>query len=242
LKNREDFVPAYYQVADDLKGQIESGTLKPGDMIPSEFRLGAEYGISRMTVRRGLALLLESGMIKTIRGKGNFVARPNWRQATMTFEEDALAGDQKAKFKLVEISITKAEGEIAAKLAVPEGTKIFMIKRLISSESGPVGIDIKYIPYLKRKPILENEIEYAYFPDIVANHTDIMIYKIERCISATSLQPDEAKILQTDMGHPVLCITQAIYAKNEKPLGISKTIYQGDAFGLKTVSYPYSGA
>jgi GntR family transcriptional regulator len=240
LKTREDFIPVYYQLADDLKQQIESGALKPGDTIPSELRLSAEYGISRMTVRRGLALLLESGMIETIRGKGNFVARPNWRQAKLTFEEDTLAGKQKAKFKLVEVKRINVEGEIAEKLAVPEATKIFMIRRLIESESGCVGIDIKYIPYLKKKPIVENEIEYAYFPDIVAKHTDIMIYRIERYISATFLQAAEAKTLKTDPKEPALCITQVIYAKNDQPLGVSRTVYRGDVFQLKTVSYPYS--
>ncbi|MGD0152876.1 MAG: GntR family transcriptional regulator, partial [Thermacetogeniaceae bacterium] len=241
MKAIASFIPVYYQLAEDLKQQIESGTLKPGDIVLSESQLGIEYGISRMTVRRGLALLLESGLIETVRGKGNFVAKPRLQQATLTFKEDALVNGEKAEFKFVEVKRVPVEGEIAAMLNIPEGTKVFAIRRLIRSDKNPVGIDIKYIPYLKGKPILENEIEYAYFPDIVARHTDVMINKIERRIMATSLQSAEAELLKTGTDHPALCVIQVIYAKDGKPLGVSKTIYRGEAFELRTVSFPYSG-
>lgn len=241
MKARENFVPVYYQLAEDLKQKIESGALKPGDMVPSESQLGAEYSVSRMTVRRGLALLQESSLIETIRGKGNFVAQPKLHQATLTFAEDAFVNDKKAEFKLIAIKRVKAEGKIADMLNVSEGTKVLTISRMIRSDKSPVGIDIKYVPYLKGKPIVETELEYAYFPDIVARHTDVMINRIERSISATSLQPDEAKLLKTNPGHPALCVVQVIYAKDEKTLGISKTIYLGEACELRTVSYPYSG-
>jgi GntR family transcriptional regulator len=242
VKVIENFVPVYYQLAEDLKRQIESGALKPGDVIPSESQLGVEYGISRMTVRRGLALLLESGLIETARGKGNYVAKPRLQQATLTFEEDALVNNKKAEFKFIEVKRVPAESEIAVMLNIPEGTKVFTIRRLIRSDRDPVGIDIKYIPYLKGKPMLENEIEYAYFPDIVARHTDVMIYKIERRIMAASLQAGEAELLKTVAGHPALCVIQVIYARDEKPLGVSKTTYRGEAYELRTASFPYSGS
>jgi GntR family transcriptional regulator len=241
MKARENFIPVYYRLAEDLKQRIESGELRPGDMVPSESQLGVDYGISRMTVRRGLALLLESNLIETIRGKGNFVAKPKFHQATLTFEESALVNDRKAEFKIIKVRRVPAAADVAGHLNIQEGTKILTISRMIRSEKQPVGIDIKYFPYIKGKPLVETELEYANFPDIVARHTDVMIHKIERSIAAASLQPKEAELLQTDPGHPALCVIQVIYAKDGKPLGISKTIYLGEAFELRTVSYPYSG-
>jgi GntR family transcriptional regulator len=242
MKARENFIPAYYQIAEDLKHRIESGALKPGDMVPSEFQLVNEYGISRMTVRRGLALLLEAGLIETVRGIGNFVAKPMLNKATLTFEEKALVNDSMAELKLLEVKRVKAGTEIADKLKVPEGTKVFMIRRLIKGVRGPVGLDIKYLPYLKGKPVVENEIEYAYFPDIVAKHTELMINKIERRIFAATLEAEEAGLLDAVPGHPALCVSQVIYAKDESPLGFSKTIYRGESFELRAVSFPYSGS
>ncbi|MCL6477289.1 MAG: GntR family transcriptional regulator [Peptococcaceae bacterium] len=241
MKAKKDFTPVYYQLAEDLKQQIESGELKPGDMIPSESQLVNEYGASRVTVRRGLALLLEAGLIETVRGKGNFVAQPKLNQVTLTFRENDSVKENKLIYKLLEIKRIKADPEIAARLDVLESTKVFMIRRLINGKNGPAGIDVKYLPYLKGKPVLENEIEYADFPEIVARHTDVTIHKIEMKISAVPLLPEEAELLKTVAGHPALCVVQGIYAKDGKSLGISKTVYRGETFELNAVSYPYSG-
>lgn len=239
MKALRDFMPVYYQLAEDLKQLIESGELKPGDAIPSETQLVGEYGISRVTVRRGLALLLEAGLIETVRGKGNFVAKPKLNEVTLTFRENDTFKENKLSFKLLEVKRVPADPAVAARLGIAEGKKVFMIRRLINGENGPAGLDEKYLPYLKGKPLLENVIEYADFPEIVARHTDATIHKIEMGISAAPLMPEEAEKLKTVTGHPALCIIQVIYAKDGQPMGISKTIYRGETFELNAVAYPY---
>ena len=64
-------MPAYFQIADDLSIEIEAGSLRPGDLIPSESQLCERYGISRMTVRQGLNLLSDAGYIHSVAGKGS---------------------------------------------------------------------------------------------------------------------------------------------------------------------------
>jgi len=49
--------PVYITIVEDLKKKIIGGELKPGDAIDSETTLCKEYGASRMTVRKGLAIL-----------------------------------------------------------------------------------------------------------------------------------------------------------------------------------------
>lgn len=138
----------------------------------------------------------------------------------MTFRENDSVKENKVSFKLLEVKRIAVDHKMAARLVIPEGTKVFMIKRLLNSENGPAGIDVKYLPYKKGKPLLEKEIEYADFPEIVAKHTDATIHKIEMGISATPLIPEEAELLKTVTGHPALCVIQVIYAKDGHPLGI----------------------
>ncbi|TGE37476.1 GntR family transcriptional regulator [Desulfosporosinus fructosivorans] len=240
MKTNRDFMPVYYQLADDLKQQIESGELKPGDAVPSESQLVGDYGISRVTVRRGLAILLEAGLIETVRGIGNFVAKPKLNQVTLTFQEKDSLEEHKLNYQLLEVKRISADDITASKLGVFKGTKVFRIRRLIHGDNGPVGIDMKYLPYIKGQPMLENEIEYADFPAIVAKHTNITIHKIEMRISATPLSAEEAELLKTVAGHPALCVYRAFYAKDGTTLGFSKTIYRGESFELSGVSYPYS--
>lgn len=67
-------VPKYVQLAGILRRRIEAGALTPGDAIPSETALEAEFGLARGTIRKAIAVLREEGAIVTTRGKGSYVA------------------------------------------------------------------------------------------------------------------------------------------------------------------------
>ncbi|GAB3798163.1 GntR family transcriptional regulator [Micromonospora zhanjiangensis] len=71
-----DWRPLYVQLADTIAEQIERGDLAPGQVIPSEPYLMGTYNMSRGTVRAGLRLLRERGLIVTQPGKGSFVVEP----------------------------------------------------------------------------------------------------------------------------------------------------------------------
>src|SRR5437660_10526240 len=70
--------PAYQQLADELREQITSGRLRPGERLPTEPELCARSGVSRSTVREALRLLTSQHLIVTTRGVtgGSYVARP----------------------------------------------------------------------------------------------------------------------------------------------------------------------
>jgi DNA-binding FadR family transcriptional regulator len=72
-------LPAYQLLADDLRGQITSGRLRPGQRLPTEPELCVRSGVSRSTVREALRLLASQHLIVTTRGVtgGSYVAQPN---------------------------------------------------------------------------------------------------------------------------------------------------------------------
>jgi GntR family transcriptional repressor for pyruvate dehydrogenase complex len=80
--------PAYQVLADDLRAQITSGRLRPGDRLPTEPQLCAQSGLSRSTVREALRLLSSQHLIVTTRGVtgGSFVAEPSAHKIAETLE------------------------------------------------------------------------------------------------------------------------------------------------------------
>ncbi len=60
------------KLMEDLKKQIMSGKLKPGDKLPSENTLSRDYSISRQTVRKALEILHNEGFIYAEHGRGTF--------------------------------------------------------------------------------------------------------------------------------------------------------------------------
>ena len=70
--------PAYQVLAETLRERILSGDLIPGEKLPIEPDLSAEFGMSRSTVREALRVLASQSLIATSRGVtgGSFVAHP----------------------------------------------------------------------------------------------------------------------------------------------------------------------
>jgi DNA-binding GntR family transcriptional regulator len=67
----------YRRIAAELRARIEGGELRPGDLVPSEAALTAQYGVSRGTARQALAELQGADLIEAVHGKGRFVRA--WR-------------------------------------------------------------------------------------------------------------------------------------------------------------------
>lgn len=66
--------PLYEQIAAVLAARIADGTYPPRRRIPSEAAIVDEFSVSRPTARSAVQLLVERGLVHTVRGKGSFVA------------------------------------------------------------------------------------------------------------------------------------------------------------------------
>lgn len=71
--DREGPVPPYRQIADDLRRQIEDGTIPPGRRIPSMVEMEQAYGVARDTLRKATQVLKDEGLVETVSGMGVFV-------------------------------------------------------------------------------------------------------------------------------------------------------------------------
>jgi GntR family transcriptional regulator len=73
--SRDGAVPAYQQIADDLRAAITAGRYPVGDRLPVERELARQYGVTAMTVRHGLDVLRAEGVIVSHEKRGHFVAK-----------------------------------------------------------------------------------------------------------------------------------------------------------------------
>ena len=69
--------PIYTQIADQVKEQIMSGVLAPGEALPSMRLLARELRISVITTKRAYEDLERDGFLENVPGKGCFVAPQN---------------------------------------------------------------------------------------------------------------------------------------------------------------------
>lgn len=134
-------VPAYQQVADDLRGLILSGELSPGAQLPTEAELCESFGVSRSTVREALRVLSSQHLVTTTRGVtgGTFVAQPEAERVTDYLETSLglLAGAE--ELDVTELLEARLTIEVpAAGLAAKRRKAVHLERLRASREEGQV--------------------------------------------------------------------------------------------------------
>ncbi len=69
----EETQPKYLQIAHHIRDQILRGDLRPGDEVPSERQLAADWSVSRPTAARSLEALRHQGLVEKRQGSGTYV-------------------------------------------------------------------------------------------------------------------------------------------------------------------------
>jgi GntR family transcriptional regulator len=221
-------LPIYLQIVEDIKEKINTGELKPGDTIYSENALCKTYGASRMTVRKGLAILAGEGYIYSIPGKGNFVQEPDSSIYTLYYDEMNNLVNSVDKTKLLEVNIIMPPYKLMNSLQITRNKKVIMIRRLFYTDGEPVAYDVKYLPYYKGMPIVEKEIRYATFPEMVSKSTSLFAIKKELVISAQMPDEEIGKYLNIYNELPLMVVEQKLYDIENKPMGLGVTYFRGD--------------
>lgn len=84
----EPILPAHRQIAEQLLELIRAGSLGPGDRLPPESALAAQFGASRSTIRRAVQVLTVQSLVETRRGScgGTFIVKPDISLASVRLE------------------------------------------------------------------------------------------------------------------------------------------------------------
>ncbi|MCR4437393.1 MAG: GntR family transcriptional regulator [Clostridiales bacterium] len=226
----------YERIVEDIRQKINKGIYAPGEMIPSENSLCREYGASRITIRKSLALLAEGGFIYSVPGKGSFVRKPNNDFHILHFNEMDIIKGHVDKIVLLGVKIIVPTGELIRQLKINKNQKVVVIRRLFYSKKDPFAYDVKYLPYDKCKPIVEEVIQYATFPELVSLSTPLFSLRKELTIGAENAQGEEQKALKVEKGHSLLVVEQKLFSDEDKPVGWGKIYYRGEYCHLRAVS------
>ena len=68
-------VPFYRQIIDQVKSSIATGSLEPGDRLPTVRQLSVDLSINPNTVSRAYTELELTGLVETQMGSGTFVGQ-----------------------------------------------------------------------------------------------------------------------------------------------------------------------
>jgi len=160
-------VTKYKEVADLVRGMIKSGELGPGDVVPTEVALATRTGHHRQTVRAGLEILQNEGLIRTDRAKRRrYVMGRQLLQIHASNDEsrgrtkerrvhgiDVWTADVRAAEhepgQIITVEVVLAGGELvhlARLLELPPGTQLCARHRVRTIDGEPHDLCTTYYP------------------------------------------------------------------------------------------------
>jgi GntR family transcriptional regulator len=146
--DKDSPIPIYFQLERALIALIASGTLQPGDLLPSENDLSRRFHISPMTARQAMSQLAQQGYVRRERGRGTFVA-PRYLEHNLDqmigFSEDMQRRQLVPGARLLLLETVPAPPAVVAGGHLPPGTPMTRLKRLRLVNETPVGIHDAYL-------------------------------------------------------------------------------------------------
>src|SRR3972149_5463528 len=193
--DRNSFEPAYAQLVNILRGSVATGALRPGDQIPSESQLCERYGISPMTVRRGINILTDQGVVVAEQGRGTFVKPVAMGAATFQLAElqNLFSDEEYTTVTMLETRIVKADERVARKLAIAPGQRTIYIRRLLRTDGVPAFYHREYLINDPMRPIVESEMEVTALQRLFSGTGETILKRGDLSIEATILTDEEAR-------------------------------------------------
>ncbi len=235
--------PLYQRVAEALRAELVG--LATGAALPSEAALGARFRVSRITVRRALDVLAQSGLVVRRQGSGTFVAAPrvaerlgvlhSWTQAMRALGLEP---------RTVECTIVRAEPPpwVSAALGLEAAETVWRVQRLRYAGDGPLCLMAdylrpRYVPDLEERG-LDGESLY----ETLERGYGLRLARVEDTVSAREASAVEAGLLGVVAGAPVLHVARLTYVRvdpqADEPLGAATVVSRADRYEYRVTGRP----
>jgi GntR family transcriptional regulator len=138
----------WQQVADHVRAQILDGTYQPGQPLPSEEALSAEFGVSRPTIREGIKTLVAEGLVEVARPRGTTVRDPFGRPTRTERHTSASVREGDGWTDVGEPSFYRvnATADQADLLGIPAGEPL-LVRAALQESSGMRRLSRLYLAF-----------------------------------------------------------------------------------------------
>jgi len=223
--------PRYFQLAERLNEGVSKGILLPGHPLPAEREIASITGLSRVTVRKAIQILVSKGVIVQKHGSGSFVATPSDRieqklSLLTSFSEDMARQGKATSSRWLERGLFLPTPKETLVLNLSPDDYVVRINRLRLADGQPIAIECASLP-----------------PDILPNPLDVItsLYEVldnhghrpetaRQKISAENIALTDAELLEVSENTAVLRVERTSFLKNGRAIEFTQSLYRGDTY------------
>ena len=224
-------LPAYLQIHDQIKKEIDEEVWQIGQRLPSERDLAETFQVSRMTLRQAITLLVEEGVLERRVGSGTFVASTRVQEkmrGTTSFTEIMKSQGKTPSSQLISYRRTLPSKQEIEKLGINKTENIIRMERVRYADKLPVVYEVASIPEKFIKNFNKEEITSHFFQTLQEH--GYKIGKSQQTIYARLAKEKIAHYLGIPRGHAILALTQVSYFEDGTAFEYVKIQSVGDRF------------
>ena len=200
--------------------QLQDGTYKVGDKLPTELELCSIYNVSRVTVRKVLGKLVEENHLTKIRGKGTFVTAPQFIEDSFaggSFTDTCLRMNAVPSTKIVTIESIPSPEKLNGQL----GESVIHMTRLRLINNTPCIVEEDFFP-ISYDFLLKENLENLSILNFIYKKTGILPSNYEDFFQVSHANKTYASLLQCSTGHALLKVSQNVLASDSTLIYINE--------------------
>lgn len=223
--------PLYHRAFGLLSQRISEGTYGPGDQLPTEDELAAEFGVSRATVRQAVGELVKRGMVIRQQGRGTFVCasvaerpKPFVSSLAELILETKRSGIKSASMRHKE-AITPL---VASKLEISDNRATVLERtRLLGDQV--FAYVVQYLPSSIGELVTAREVDRLGM--LTALHRKgVALGEAQQTVRAQLADVATAEALGIEIASAVLHAERVLRGKDGKPIELVWAWYRGDMY------------
>jgi len=235
LRDRSGKTPIWRAIADALRSDLAEGRYGAGDKLPTEAALADRFGVNRHTVRHGLSVLVEEGLVRTRRGAGAFVATTPTDYPIgqrVRFHENLIAAGRRPEKRVLALDERSATQGEAAALQIAAGDLVCVYHGLSLSDGQPIAVVESLFPLSRLSGVTAALRQNSSVTDAL-KVAGVMDYtRASTRLTAVRATATHALHLQVAEGDPLLRSTSVNIDDGGHPVEYGRTWFAGDRVTL----------
>jgi GntR family transcriptional regulator len=230
-------------VAEELKRAIVDGTYQPAQQLPSEPELARAFGVSRTTLRQGISLLEQEGIITRRHGLGTFIASKgsilrNNINSNFGVTDLIESSGWRPGTRRLQVHEEVADAHTLELLALPPGSKVIIVDRTRTADDRPVVFTIDILP---KSLLVEYGIDPTKVVDFVKSNESlyrtlesigVIIHHGVAELIPMRVTKELATNLEVSLGELLLHIEQVDYTSQGEAVLLSHEYHVANAFSI----------
>ena len=235
MRDSSDKTPIWKAIANALRSDLAEGRYRPGDKLPTEAALAVRFGVNRHTVRHGISVLVEEGLVRTRRGAGAFVA------ATPTdypignrvrFHENLIAAGRRPEKRMLALDERAATIGEAQALQIEAGDPVCAYHGLSLADGQPIAVFESLFPILRLQGITAALTETSSVTRALSIAGIDDYTRASTRLTAVRATATHALLLNVGEGDPLLRSSSVNTCAIGKPVEYGRTWFAGDRVTL----------